>query len=71
MVLMCQCRFVDCKKYSIQYEILIVEEVVLACKEENMGTSVLSTQFCYELKTSLKLKYIRKKRKGGRKRLRK
>lgn len=65
----CQYKFIDCKKGSILCEILIVQEVVHACQEEYMGTSVLAAQFCYELKTSLKINILEGK--GGRKRGRK
>lgn len=65
-IMMCQCRFMDCSK-SITMMFSIDSGVVMHMSgQQRYGISLLSSQFCCDPKTSLKIKFtINKKKKDS------
>ena len=58
MIIMCQCRFFSCNKCTTPVKDVDSEEVVHVRGQGVCGNSIVSPQFCYESKTTLKIESI-------------
>lgn len=67
MIMMCQCKFIDYNKYTIQWKMLIIRKTTCLRTRGRWEISVLSAPYYNKPKTDLKnkvyLKKIRKERK--------